>query len=58
MTTKRQQMAKVFHSDGSGNARPQDPSITPGWYYQIDMATPVGPFDSKADAIGAAQETR
>jgi hypothetical protein len=44
------QMAKVFHSDGSGNAREADPSIAPGWYFQLDMATPVGPFRSAPEA--------
>jgi hypothetical protein len=52
-------MAKVFYSDGSGNARPTDSSVEPGWYFQIDdVAEPVGPFDSKNEAVRAAQEQR
>jgi hypothetical protein len=51
-------MAKVFYSDGSGNARPTDPSVEPGWYFQIDVAEPVGPFDSKNEAVQAAREQR
>jgi hypothetical protein len=47
-------MGKVFYSDGSGNARPDQPSVIPGWYYQIDMADPVGPFDTKPLARKAA----
>jgi hypothetical protein len=42
-------MAKVFYSSG--------PQHMPGWYYQIDMATPVGPFDTKQAAVDTAQTT-
>lgn len=48
-------MGKVFHSDDSGNAQPNDPSIAPGWYFQIDLAAPVGPFSSKSEAQKAAR---
>lgn len=53
----KMRMGKVFYSDGSGNARPEDPSIIPGWYYQIDLAAPVGPFESKSAAKSAARAT-
>ena len=49
------QMAKVFYSDGSGNARANDQSIVPGWYYQIDLSEPRGPFATRLDARAAAQ---
>lgn len=52
-TTAPYHMANVFYSDGSGNARPKDPSIEPGWYYQLDMREPRGPYDTKADAEAA-----
>jgi hypothetical protein len=35
-------MGKVFRADA-------------GWYYQIDMAPPRGPFATKAEAVEAAQ---
>lgn len=49
-------MAKVFYSDGSGNARPADPSISPGWYYWLDLSLPVGPFDDRGAAVAALRE--
>jgi hypothetical protein len=37
-------MAKVFHTDGAAG-------VAAGWYYQIDMAQPRGPFATKAEAL-------
>lgn len=33
-------------------------SMEPGWYYQIDMADPVGPFTSKPEATRAMVVTK
>ena len=33
-----------------------DPRIVPGWYYQLDMETPVGPFKTQISAGHAARE--
>ena len=37
-----------------------DSAVNGGCFYtaMIDLATPVGPFDTKAEAIAAAQEAR
>lgn len=44
------QMAKKFY------AQPGD-ALTAGWYYQIDLAVPVGPFPSEEAAEAAAQKS-
>src|SRR5690348_14620822 len=46
-------MAKVFYSEGRAGTRPTDPSYYAGWFYQADMADPVGPYGSKEEATAA-----
>jgi hypothetical protein len=46
-------MAKVFFSEGGTAA----PSIATGWYYQVDLEDPKGPFDTQLDAGKAARAT-
>jgi len=49
-------IARVFYSDGSGNARADDPSIARGWYYAINDEAPRGPWRNPVDAGRAARE--
>jgi hypothetical protein len=47
-------MAKVFYF--RKNARPDGvPGLARGWYYQIDLMSPVGPHPTRAEAVKAAQ---
>lgn len=47
-------MAKVFYF--RKNARPDGvPGLARGWYFQLDMMEPIGPFATKQMAIRDAQ---
>lgn len=47
-------MGKVFYHDGAADSSVIGCPAT-GWYYQIDLADPVGPFDSQLEAGRAAR---
>lgn len=47
-------MGKVFYF--RKNARPDGvPGLAQGYYYQIDLMPPVGPFKLRAEAVKQAQ---
>lgn len=49
-------MARVFHSDGN-EKRPDGGQVEQGWYYQLNLDPPVGPFKTQIFAGMAARET-
>jgi hypothetical protein len=49
-------MARVFRAEGT-ETREGDETVTAGWYYQLNLDPPVGPFDTQIDAGKAARAT-
>jgi hypothetical protein len=43
-------MAKIFYSDGTDSKHPDGSTVAPGWYFQLNMGEPAGPFRCSAEA--------